>query len=77
MKAYLITFACPERGLMRRFERNKRKVNLTKRYWRQRYPLRELVLEEHVDIPEKKDALIDWLNEHIGATDGRQQEESN
>lgn len=77
MNVYLLTFACPERGLIRRFERNKRNVTLTKRYFRKRYPLRELVLEEYIKIPEKKDALIDWLNEYIGANDGNSQEETN
>ena len=71
MYIYQLTYACPERGLLTRYERNAAHVKATKRYWAKRYPLRELVIEERIDVPDTKDALIDFLNEHIGETDGR------
>ena len=65
MFVYQMVFSDLEKGLITHYVRNARAVTKLKRDWAKRYPMRELLIEERVEIPDKKDAFIDWLNNEL------------
>lgn len=62
MKVYMLTFADSEVGFVRQFRRNKRECARLIREWEADHPLRQLLSNELVEIPDDKSRLIDWLN---------------
>lgn len=66
MKLYQLTFMDAERGKIVQWKRNKREVSRFVSQWQRRYPLRKLLLNEPIEIPENKQAFVDWLNDNCG-----------
>lgn len=65
MFVYQLVFSDLEKGLITQYVRNKRGATKLKRDWLKRYPMRELLIEDRVEIPDKKDAFIEWLNNEL------------
>jgi hypothetical protein len=55
-----------ERGKIRRWKRNKREIAKFILYWKKKHPMRELLLNEKITIPDEKSAFVDWLNDNFG-----------
>jgi hypothetical protein len=65
MKIYKLTFADLEHGKVIAWKSNKPEIRQLRKQWKQKFPLRELVLTERIDVPTRnKSELIDWLNEN-------------
>lgn len=74
MKLYKLTFMEIDEGKIGRkfvrFERNKTDVKTRVVGFANYNPERKLIFEERIDVPEAKDAFIDWLNETIAEIEG-------
>jgi len=68
MKLYQLTFMDAEKGKIVQWKRNKREVTRFINGWKRRYPLRSLLLNERIELPDDKQGLVDWLNKHCGGT---------
>lgn len=68
MKVYQLTFMDAERGKIVRWKRSKRECSRFVKRWEREYPLRKLLLNEPVEIPTDKTALIEWLNSNVGGS---------
>lgn len=65
MKIYRLVFADLETGKVVQWKSNKPEVRKFVNEQKRLFPMRQLVLQERLDVPTKdKPALIDWLNEH-------------
>ncbi len=64
MKVYELIFVDPELGLIRQWKRSKREIEKFVREWDEKYPLRVLLLNQRVSIPDDKQGIVDWLNEN-------------
>lgn len=66
MQLYQLTFMDAERGKIVQWKRNKREVDRFVRIWAGRFPLRKLLHNKKVVIPETKAEFVDWLNQNCG-----------
>lgn len=62
MKIYKLTFADLEHGKVIAWKSNKPEIRKFCKQWKQKFPLRELVLTERIDVPTTKPEFITWLN---------------
>ena len=66
MKVYELTFVDLEHGKIVRWISGKRQIAKLIRDWKQRYPLRKLMDTERIEIPNEKQAFLEWLNATAG-----------
>lgn len=65
MYVYQLVFSDMNVGLVTRYVRNSRDVAKLKREWKAQFPLRELLIEERIEIPDTKNEFIEWLNNEL------------
>jgi len=66
MILYQLTFMDAEKGKIVQWKRNKREVTRFVSTWKRTYPLRSLLLQEKIEVPDDKQGFVDWLNKHCG-----------
>jgi hypothetical protein len=65
MVVYRLTFADIEHGKVVAWKRNKPEIRKFVNMWKRKFPLRELVLTDRIEVPTAKQEFVDWLNANV------------
>lgn len=67
MKLYQLTFMDLSEGKFVRWKTSKLERDRFIRQWKREHPLRALLVNEQIEIPDTKHAFVQWLNANAGS----------